>query len=515
MEQKSLSDRIWKFFSSVKLAIVVFSLIALTSIVGTIIEQQAPMETNMKVLGRIVGESAAPAVYSVLNALGFMNMYRSWWFLSLLALFALNLLVCSIERFPAIWRIARTPIKPLPPDTFKSMQMKAELSLGEKPDLAREKAIAAMKSIGFNASLSGEEGGGWQLYSQKTPWSRFGIYMAHFSIIIILAGAVLGKFLGFEAFMNIPEGSGYSVAISTGGVSQSVEAERDTYMQAIDASNGDYAQAAQSLNMPVKDLKTQLLKAGIIPLGFTVKCLEFDVDYYPNTDMPKAYKSHLQVIDGGQVVVDQWIGVNKPLRYKGVTFYQSSYGPMGNYANGIAMLTLKSATGQTQDVSLGLGQSATIPGTKTVVKVGDFTPALAFDDSQRPYTYSKMMVNPAIRLDVTGPSGSYSEWVLQRFPESWRLTDGNIAQFNHFWGVQYTGLQTRKDPGVALVYLGCIALALGLFMAFFMSHRRLWVRGIPEKGGTRLMVAGSASKNKPTLERQIEKMISLLKEGGR
>ena len=41
----------------------------------------------------------------------------------------------------------------------------------------------------------------------------------------------------------------------------------------------------------------------------------------------------------------------------------------------------------------------------------------------------------------------------------------------------YTGLQVAKDPGVWIVWLGCTLMMAGyLYVAFFMSHRRIWVR---------------------------------------
>lgn len=99
-KKKTPSDRIWDFLASVKLAIILFALIALTSIVGTVLEQQAEPEKNIIVLSKIFGESAAPTLYRAFDAMGFMNMYRSWWFVMLLSLFASNLLICSIDRFP-------------------------------------------------------------------------------------------------------------------------------------------------------------------------------------------------------------------------------------------------------------------------------------------------------------------------------------------------------------------------------------------------------------------------------
>ncbi|MDP2752963.1 MAG: cytochrome c biogenesis protein ResB, partial [Nitrospirota bacterium] len=82
--------------------------------------------------------------------------------------------------------------------------------------------------------------------------------------------------------------------------------------------------------------------------------------------------------------------------------------------------------------------------------------------------------------------------------------------FMDLWGVQYTGLQVRKDPGVWVVYLGCITIAIGLFMAFFMSHRKLWVGIVEDKNNTRVTIGATSNKNSTSFERKINKMVSLI-----
>jgi cytochrome c biogenesis protein len=92
------------------------------------------------------------------------------------------------------------------------------------------------------------------------------------------------------------------------------------------------------------------------------------------------------------------------------------------------------------------------------------------------------------------------------------------VEFLDLWGVQYTGLQVRKDPGVWIIYLASLAMTIGLFIAFFMSHKKLWVRIVEDKGNTKLYVAATSNKNRAAFERKIEKMISLIKgkqEGGK
>jgi cytochrome c biogenesis protein len=477
VNKKTLIDKIWDFFTSVKLAVIIFAGLSLTSIIGTVIEQNAEPAKNIKVLSKLFGQSAAPALFKIFDSLGFMDMYHSWWFVAILLLFAANLIICSIDRLPKIAKAVREPIKPLSDDHFRGVGIKKEIVLSGSPDATKGVVSQAVKRVtGFNLAEV-KEAQGYQLYSQKGNYTRFGVYITHFSILVILIGAVIGISFGFKGFLNLPEGSVSTFAYTRGGQEQ--------------------------------------------PLGFGITCDAFTVDFYGNTDMPKAYKSLLTVIKDGKTVISKEISVNDPLQYEGVTFYQSSYGIVpGGLDKGVFRLRLTSKGGKTEDLELKFGGSFTIPGTSLTGTIEDFSPALGFDQmTGKTFTYADQMNNPAILVSFSeNGKQKFGGWIFKRIPDTWRLPDGNIVEFAGIWGIQYTGLQVRNDPGVWFVYFGCAAMAIGLFVTFFMSHRRLWIRLIEEKKHTRLIIGASANKNKAALEGKIDKLISFLSktpEGGR
>jgi len=476
-KDKTLVDRVWDTFSSVKLAVVIFAVLSLTSIVGTVIEQNAQPEKNIKLLSKLFGQSAAPTLFKVFDSLGFMDMYHSWWFVAILLAFAANLIICSIDRLPRIMKLVKEPVKPLPEDRFKGFGIKKEVVLKGKPEKTRELVLDTVKrAVGFRLEEVKEEQG-YQLFSQKGNYTRLGVYITHFSILVILIGALSGVFWGFKGVLNLPEGMISTVAYTRGGQEKA--------------------------------------------LGFGIRCDEFAVDFYGNSDMPKAYKSWLTIIKDGKEVMKKVITVNDPLKYEGFTFYQSTYGMVpGGGENGIFRFTVKSRDGKTEPVEARFGGSFTIPGTNITGGIEDFSPALGFDEKTgRPFTYAQQMNNPAVLVSFyENGVRKFGGWIFKRYPDTGRLPDGNVIDFLGLWGMQYTGLQVRKDPGVWIVYLGCIAMAVGLFIAFFMSHRRLWLRLVDEKNNTRVIVGASANKNKQAFERRIDRMVSLLRnaqEGGK
>lgn len=515
-ERKTATDKIWGLLASVKLAIVIFSLISLTAVIGTVLEQRAEPAKNILILSRLFGESLAPTVYKVFETLGFMDMYHSWWFVTLLVLFSANIIICSVDRLPRIWKLVREPIRPITAEHIEMAGIRREILLKGKPDKVKEGVTSAIKAIGFNYGESKEDKG-YQFYCQKGNYTRLGVYITHLSIILILIGVLVGISFGFKGFLNLPEGRSYSVAIlQSVSLSPSEEQERDRMVNALEASWGDIPKTSELLGIKEKTLKEKLRSYGIQPLGFSIRCDDFDVEFYDNSQMPKRYTSWLTVIEDGKEVLRKAIEVNDPLTYKGITFYQANYGMIPN-APGWFILKVTSNSGASEIKRLNFGDSFTIPGTDIEGTIKDFSPALSFDKQGRPFTFAEMMNNPAVFIDFKeAGKEKYSGWILKRYPLTGRTPEGHIAQFIDLWGVQYTGLQVREDPGVWIVYLASAVMTLGLFIAFFMSHRKLWVRIVEDRGNTRVFIGGTSNKNRTAFERRIDKMISLLRktEGG-
>ncbi len=470
MEQtknKSAADRVWDFLSSVKLAIVIFALISLTSIIGTVLEQRAEPATNIQILSRLFGESLAPGLYNVFNKLGFIDMYHSWWFTALLVLFSVNLIICSLDRLPRIWKLVREPIGPMTEERLRKFTISREVVLKEKPDRVRDTVKKAIKNARFRYTEVQEEKG-YQFYAQKGNYTRFGVYVTHFSILIILVGAIIGIRLGFGGYLNLPEGAVSTVAFSRTGKE--------------------------------------------IPLGFGIRCDRFDVEFYDNSDMPKEYRSWLTVIKDGREVLTKSIVVNDPLTYEGITFYQASYGLINeNMDKGVFIFRVISRDGKTANLNLRWGDAFQIPGSDITGKIVNFSPALKIGDNGEAFTYADQMNNPAVFIAFS-ESGKqkYSGWIMKRYPQTWQLPDGNRVEFLDYWGVQYTGLQVRKDPGVWVVYFGCIAISIGLFMAFFMNHRKIWVKVAEEKNNSKVIIGATCNKNRASFERKIDRVISVL-----
>ncbi|MCX8028330.1 MAG: cytochrome c biogenesis protein ResB [Thermodesulfovibrionales bacterium] len=461
MTKKGLIDRIWDFFASIKLAIVVFSVICVLSIFGTVIEQNVDAEKNIKLLTRLFGSDFAPDIYRLIHAVGLDSMYKSWWFISLLFLFATNLIVCSIERLPSIIKIVKEPIKPVGEDVIQSMPIKISRTVDKKVADCTDLLSNALKKSGFNPQEY-KNSDSIQLIAEKGRYGRLGVYITHISIIVLFLGVLIGTFKGFNGYLNLLEGTSSSVVYLPNGKE--------------------------------------------IPLDFEIRCDDFEVTFYQGTDTPKSYKSLITILENGKEVLKKEIGVNSPLKYKGITFYQSSYG-FSPTVNSVFRLNVKTEKDKVVMIEALFNERFNLPNSNITVKISDFAPALGMDESGRLFNYADSMNNPAVMLEFfEGNRLIDRQWILKRYPQTWQTKFATI-EFVDLWGSQYTGLQVRKDPGVWLVYLACLLMTIGLFMSFFLNHQKVWVL-IRQKGNkSEVIVGANSNKYKASLE---NKMINIL-----
>jgi cytochrome c biogenesis protein len=87
------------------------------------------------------------------------------------------------------------------------------------------------------------------------------------------------------------------------------------------------------------------------------------------------------------------------------------------------------------------------------------------------------------------------------------MPENYIIRYVDYWGARYTGLQVTKDPGVWIVYTGFILLCVGPVIAFFGSHRKVWVRIQDRKGQAAVLVGGSSNRNRLAFEREFNSIV--------
>ena len=80
-----------------------------------------------------------------------------------------------------------------------------------------------------------------------------------------------------------------------------------------------------------------------------------------------------------------------------------------------------------------------------------------------------------------------------------------IFSIDHFDHRQATGLQITRAPGKNIVYAGSAMLTIGVFLLFYVSHRRVWALVTPrDDGGADLLVAGANQRQPEAFATEFE-----------
>lgn len=413
LEKKTVLAEIYAWFCSLRFTIILLLSIALLSVVGTLLPQgQLPPEYVAKI---------SPERLTVYTRLGLFDMYHSWWFIALLFLFSMNLVCCSIKRLPHVIGYIRLP-QLIRKDESSSANA-LESTIEHNQDLEHASAVVfELLKQPFPFTARTVQDGKVHLFAQKNSWSRLGVYVVHFSILLIFAGAIVGALFGFNGYMLLAEGE------------QSGTVELDNRQR---------------------------------ELGFSMRCDSFTVEHYTN-GAPRAYRSVLTVLENGKAV-DGYAGVkvvvNQPLEYRGIRFYQATYGSAGRF-----YFNVSTPEGKTAAIEVN-GEDA--------AKLSDGSHVRVLETTLDVSRYFRQLRGAAAVLEIASPDGRVDRLVsFAEYPELNLKTarDANRRLIFDYKGEKmYTGLKVVKDPGVWFVWCGCIMMLGGMLVAFFVPHKRLWV----------------------------------------
>lgn len=440
--------KIYDFFASVKLAVVIFFLLAVGSILGTIIEQGLSPQEYITKFGQ--------RQYYWIDLLKLDDVYHSWWFSALLALLAINLSVCVSKRVPIILRAYRIADCDFTYNLVRNFKNSTVIQYSGNIEDAKEKVVSVLKGRKYKIHTEGTPKD-ISIVAAKGRIGRLGAIISHVSIFLILSGAVLSSAIGYRSFNTFFEGE------------------------------------------PL-----------YVPQGnFYINMDKFWIDYH-DTGMIKDYFSTLTVIDNGKKVLTKTIQVNDPLQYKGVWFYQASYGKAWDrIEKALIRITNKSTGNVVVEEVLDFKKEKEIKGTDLKVNVTNFISDFGFDaQTNQIYSKSPEHENPAVQLEIyEGGKLIATPWIFYKYPDMFPVKDSKysfiLVNYN---SPQYSGLQIAKDPGVNFVWVGSFMLMIGLFVSFFIFHRRIWIKVVPSEKSTLIYIGGVTNKDSLGFEKEMKKI---------
>jgi cytochrome c biogenesis protein len=470
--QKTIIDRIWNFFSSVRNAVIMIVITLLASAIGTIFPQEANIPVPKP------AEQYYPEAYGTLGLiyykLGFHNLYSSWWFVALLLGIGISLVICSLDRVVPLYRALKKQRVKRDKKFLQIQKVGTELPAGDK-DVQQLTASLEEELKKKRYQVRREQNA---LLGEKGRFSRWGPYVNHIGLIIFLIGCLMRYIPGFylSEYVWVREG-------------QTVPVPETNYYVKNEKFVKEYYQD--------NEFPEKLDLDGVVVKEYLTKAVLYENE---NAGIPGAEPKLKKVSQHD-------IKVNHPLKYEGLLLYQS--GEQENQLQALNLGLVDTKTGQPLgNVKLDLlsPPKEIKVNDKVKVQVLQYFPDFALDKQKQPITKTADPNNPAFIVNTISPQTPNGErqWV---FLGSTLTADGKPPIVTYTFAkpdlVNVSGLMVRKDKSLPVIFFGAGVCMIGLIMGFYWQHRRIWF----QVEGSKLLVAAHTNKNWFGIKKEIVKIL--------
>ncbi len=424
-------ERLWHLLTSMKFALVLILGFAVLTLVGTVLVQ-APPGTLADPQAKADWIAQVRPKYGgwtgILDQLQLFAVFQSIWFKVIVAGIAVSLVACSIHRVQGLWRTAVRPRVSVGDRFFEHAPQRETIVSHQAGAAAADRIREVLRRHHYRSLVEDEDG--LHLYADRNRWAPLGSLIGHLSLLLILAGAIVGSTFGYrDSSFVVAEGATAPVATD----------------------------------------------------GLSVKLISFKDSYYAATGAPSDYASDVILYQDGRQVAHQTVRVNEPLRYGDVSFYQSFFGPA-------AVMKVTDSSGKavfsqgvplawsTDNNSRSVGTFVLPDAGLTVWVVG----SSGTDDT---------LIKPGqVRLEIYQSDGNGTPIATQTLDQGKPATVEGLG-FTFERESSFTGLSVSRDPGAPLVWLGALLLVVGFVVVLTFPHRRIWGRLTSRPGGTTISLA--------------------------
>ena len=271
-----MKQKFFKTIADLRFAIAILLIIACSSIIGTIIEQDQSIETykiNYPITNPVLGFLS----WNVILRFGFDHVYKTWWFISFIVMFGASLLSCTfLQQLPSL-KIARRCQFFRTTQQFNRLKITKNISHLNLTQLLfkikeRQYSIFQQKNIA---------------YCYKGLIGRIAPLIVHFSMILILLGSILGAIGGFKAQEIVPRTETFHI--------QNI------------LTNGQFT---------------------LIPKT-SARVNDFWITYTKQKTVNQFYSQISILNNEGMEIQQETIFVNSPAQYNGITYYQTDWNLIG------------------------------------------------------------------------------------------------------------------------------------------------------------------------------------------
>lgn len=484
---QSLVDKTWNFFSSVKVGVSLIAIALVASIIGTIFPQRLhiPIEAPSRDPA-VFYEAQYGIIGKIYYQLGFYDLYSSWWYMIVIALIGVSIVIASIDRFVPLRRALKMQ-RPKRNKTFLSRQR----LYSESVDIQSDETAQVREKLGKMRYNIREDNG--HVFAEKGRFSRWGPYVNHIGLIIILIAALLRTTPMFylDEYLWVREGQQLTIP----GTENEFQLENKEFIFET------YGQAEEDLKFKEAIEKQDELIAK---------------NYQTNAVIYQANEEALAGEDDAlEVYKEAEIRMNEPAKFGGYTIYQSGY--QEEYSSMTFKLHEIDDPDEEEIGTITIDLLDTPETTFTfdngyAVEVSRYYPEMHLVDGV-PKTKSNYPRNPAFVFIVYPPDNGEPEISFAgigiNFDPNTESGDSESENKHKLSIVDLdnryvSGLSIRRDYTLPLFGLGALIFMIGVTQGMYWQHRRIWLH--PSEEGT-LLVGAHTNKNWYGVKKDIEKAI--------
>lgn len=296
-----------------RFAISLLSILAVASIVGTVLKQAEPYNNYIIQFG--------PFWFQVFHKLGLYDVYHAAWFLLILTFLVVSTSACIWRNTPNFLREMRSYREHVTEQSLAAFRHRHEVPTSQPVEALAMEARRYLESRGYRTKTLPREDG--VLVAAKAgSWNRLGYFLAHLAIVLICIGGLLDGNLVFKAqqLLGIKK-------IETRDIPQS----QVPAISRLAASNPSFRGSVQIPEGGSAGVVFINVADGYLvqDLPFTVALKQFRIEHY-STGQPKSFESDVELFDpSGKKIRTATIAVNHPLIHDGVAIYQASFADGG------------------------------------------------------------------------------------------------------------------------------------------------------------------------------------------
>ncbi|GAV67110.1 ResB domain-containing protein [Cephalotus follicularis] len=437
---KRLPRRVLSVLSNLPLAIGEMFTIAALMALGTLIDQG---EAPDYYLQKYPEENPVLGFFNwrwVLT-LGFDHMYSSPVFLGMLVLLGASLMACTYTTQIPLVRVA------------KRWNFLSSSEAVRKQEFSDVLPRASVQDLGVILMGAGYEvfSKGPSLYAFKGLAGRFAPIGVHLAMLLIMAGGTLSATGSFRGEVTVPQGLNFVI--------------------------GDVLGPTGFLSTPTEAFNTE------------VHVNRFYMDYYDSGEVSQFHTDLSLFGLDGKEVMRKTISVNDPLRYGGITIYQTDWSIS-------ALQILKDDEGP---FNLAMAPLK-INGDKRLY--GTFLPV---GDVNSPNVKGiSMLARDLQSIILYDQEGKFTG---VRRPNSKLPIEIDGSKIVIVDAIGSTGLNLKTDPGVPIVYAGFGFLMLTTCISY-LSHSQIWAI----QDGTAVIVGGKTNRAKADFPDDMNRLLDKVPE---